>query len=187
MAAGDCYKVILMSDGRFSGEDAYGNWGVISEDFRKIKRIQNNLYIAFAGHVKDCNAVITATIAQTSTTTTVEEYTDIIVTWIESNADYKHTDFNAQIIVVGLNSFGRLKINVVRCFNHALTTERNNLLSGPRFTVCSPLDPSDDFVTPLMNQGKDLFEQMKEVVIEAAKRDRTINDHIAYEVITSPQ
>jgi len=78
-----------------------------------------------------------------------------------------------------------LKINAVRCFEHTLLSERNNLDIAGKFTVCSALDSADDFITPLMQQEKPLLEQMKEVVKEAAKREFSINDHIFYEVITA--
>jgi len=183
MAAGNCNEVIIMSDGRWSGEGPNGERIVIYEDFKKITKLHNKLYIAFSGYVDDCRSVINGANKILSESTSVEQYTAAVMNWIRENVDYEHTDFNAQIIVAGCNSFGKLKINVVRCYDHTLSSERNNLDDIGRFTVCSALDPTDDFVTPIMQQGKPLIEQMKEVITEAAKREPSINDHIFYEII----
>lgn len=185
IAAGNCNEVIIMSDGRWSGEGPNGKRVVIDEDFKKITKLHDKLYIAFAGHVDDCCSVIKGASKILSESTSVEQYTAAVMNWIQENVDYEHTDFNAQIIVAGCNSFGKLKINAVRCYDHDLSSERNNLDDVGRFTVCSPLDPTDDFVTPIMQQGKPLIEQMAEVVKEASKRDQTINDHIFYEMLTA--
>lgn len=185
MAAGDQNNVIVMSDGRWSDVGPNGEHMVKSEDFSKIKKLHDKLYIAFAGRLTDCFDVIKGVSPILTESTSVEQYTTAIEKWIKENVDYEHTNFNAQIIIAGCNSFGKLKFNVVRCYNHALQLERNNLANGAKFTVCSALDPSDDFITPLMQQGKPLFEKMTEVVREAAKREPSINDHIFSEIIVA--
>lgn len=184
MAAGNCDEVIIMSDGRWSGEGPNGERIIIDEDFKKITKLNEKLYIAFAGYVDDCRSVIKGASKILSESTSVEQYALAVMNWIRENVDYEHTDFNAQIIIAGCNSFGKLKINAIRCYDHTLTSERNNLLDEGKFTVCSGLDPTDDFITPIMHQGKPLIEQMMAVVKEASKRDQTINDHIFYEILT---
>lgn len=185
MAAGNCDKIIIMSDGRWSDEGIDGEQIVKSEDFKKIIKLHDKLYIAFSGNLDNCLSVIRGVSKILSDSTSVEQYTSAMMNWIQENADYEHTDFNAQIIIAGCNSFGKLKINVVRCYEHVLSSERNNLNDAGQFTVCSALDQADDFITPLMQQGKPLIDQMMEVITEAAKREFSINDHIFYEIITT--
>lgn len=185
MAAGNCDKVIIMSDGRWSGEGPNGERIIIDENFKKIAKLNDKLYVAFAGYVNDCRTVIRGASKILSESTTVEQYTSAVMNLIRENIDYEHTDFNAQIIVAGCNSFGKLKFNAIRCYGHKLSLERNNLLNEGKFTVCSALNPTDDFISPIMQQGKPLIEQMIAVVKEASKRDQTINDHVFYEIITA--
>ena len=185
IAAGDQNEIIIMSDGRWSDMGPNGEHFVKSENFSKITKLHDKLYIAFAGRLSDCLEVIKGVSPILTESTSVEQYTAAIEKWVKENVDYEHTDFNAQIIIAGCNSFGKLKFNVVRCYNHTIQLERNNLADGARFTVCSALDPSDDFVTPLMQQGAPLIERMTKVVKEAAKREPSINDHIFYKIIAA--
>lgn len=185
MAAGNCNEVIIMSDGRWSGEGPNGERIILDENFKKITKLNDKLYIAFAGNLDDCLSVIKGASKTLSNSTSVEQYTSAVMNWIQENVDFKHVEFNAQIIIAGCNSFGKLKINVVRCYEHDLSSERNNLSEEGQFRVCSALDPSEDFITPLMQQGKPLITQMMEVVKEAAKREFSINDHIFYDIITA--
>lgn len=185
IAAGNCHEIVIMSDGRWSGEGTNGEKIIKSEDFKKITKLHSKLYIAFAGDLNNCLSVIRGASGILSDSTTVEQYTSAVMSWVQENSDYEDTDFNTQIIIAGCNSFGKLKINVVRCYEHKLLSERNNLDDAGMFTVCSALDPADDFITPLMQQDKPLIDRMVEVVKEAAKREFSINDHIFYETITA--
>lgn len=184
MAAGTSDEVIIMSDGRWTDAGPSGERIVKSEDFKKITKLHDKLYIAFAGDLENCLSVIKGVSSSLSDSTTVEQYTSAVINWMRENTDYEHTDFNAQIIIAGTNSFGKLKINRVRCHNHDLLFDRNNLNDIGRFAVCS-LNPTDDFITHLMNQSKPLIERMTDVITEAAKREFTINNHIFYEIITA--
>lgn len=151
---------------------------------KKIATIHQQLYVAFSGNLNDCMSVFGGIAPHLSKSTSVEQCTTAVMNWIKESSGYHSNDFNAQLIIAGCNSFGQLKFNSVRCYDHELICERYNLTDTAQFTVCSALDASDDFITPLMNQRKSLLDQMVDVVKEAAKRNPSINDQIFYEIIT---
>jgi len=78
IAAGNCSKVIIMSDGRWSDVSPTGERVIIDEDFKKITKLNDKLYIAFAGNLEDCLSVIKGGSKILSDTTNVEQYTSAV-------------------------------------------------------------------------------------------------------------
>lgn len=183
IGAGNNQQIWLASDGRRCDTDEEGNIVILDEKHKKIIRCHNQLLIAYAGTLEHCLRPLIEIGKPAFTNVTVEQATSLLKQWIEEHYDYREEDIDAQYIIAGVNSFGLLKMNALRCFEHTMDVERHNLAERIEYTTCSCLDPDDDFVKPIMESDGDVPSHLKQCIIEAAQRSSYINANYFDETI----
>ena len=183
---------IMVSDNRLVRYDAFGNMEIVSEDYRKIHRVNENILIGFTGDAVQCQNVYDEIIKRNTQQLTLEQ-----VKGITKNTLYKYkndiNELGVRIILSGKQLNGKFITYVIDSSN-----DFDDILYDPKDNMCliyalpKSIDNTHNYgeiIDSAINDNKfsssnELVKIIGKAIYDISKLNPGVNNIITYEVMS---
>ena len=178
----------IASDSRCTDIGANGNLVVLTENFKKVGKLFDNVAIGFAGGVAECHDVV-QTVSEICSKGISKQFADIVASVCFDYLLRRHLgnpSSNIQMLIGGKCSDGRMRLHRVICSphidDHRPILEPIESISPTewQYAVVSSLEFGDPIVEETMSRGGRITDLMAQTIVAAARKNPTINSNIRW-------
>ena len=178
----------IAADSRCTDIDSNGNFVVLTESFKKVGKLFDNVAIGFAGGVAECRDVVQA-VAEICNKSLTKQFADIVASECFDYILKQHLNnplSNIQMLIGGKCSDGRMRLHQVICSPHVdnhrpiLEVVESNHSAQWQYMVISSLRAEDPFVDQIMQLDGRITDKMAHVITIASRKNPTINNNIRW-------
>lgn len=170
---------IVSGDGRVS--DVFGN--VLSEEYRKVRQVNKNVIIGYAGAAIPCNHIADLITSPETTDLTQDARVEDVVISIEKKFSIFPPGLNIGFVICGIGENGKICGAIMAAGQEMRLYPATN--ESPFFCALYPNDiPRDTTIFEDQLLKKEPLPAIMETIKICSKLSRTINSRIYYEQIS---
>lgn len=183
MAVGNKHKLILASDGRVSDTNNKGEHIILDEKFKKICRLSNSVYVLIAGNRNQCMQIVYMLKQKVSACMIPHVCAETIDSILQNHILVTDDELNVRMIIAGINSAKEREMYLFSADQDGIQQEKMSLTDNVIYIAKGDIKEGEtDYFNPILNaKDMDLKTRIKLCIVEAAKRNKSVNDVVFIE------